>query len=195
MEMNERMWCVDVEGNGMSPPELVELAIVELNGLHFTGRKECWRVKPAGGISPTASRIHGIEEEDLQDSPRLPEIADDVCNLLKSWPIVGHNVRVDLSVLQRELVSWKPKSAFDTLYLARQLLPRQSQYGLSSLGAALGLDIVVANETGGTAHSALYDATLAGKLFVLLLKPLTERDQKAIMLEADVLYDPQGSLF
>ena len=195
MEMKERMWCVDVEGSGMSPPELVELALVELNGLHFTGRKECWRVRPARGVSPTAFRIHSIEEEDLTDAPRLHEIADNVRNLLRDWPVVGHNVRVDLSVLQRELVGWKPRSAFDTMFLARQLLPSQSQFGLSSLGATLGLDIVVANETGGSAHSALYDATLAGRLFVHLLKPLTEHDRKAVMLEADVLYDPQGSLF
>ena len=193
--MKEGMWCVDVEGSGMSPPELIELAVVELNGLHFTGRKECWRVRPARGVSPAASKIHGIAEEDLTDAPRLHEIADNVRNLLRNRPIVGHNVRVDLSVLQRELVGWKPRSAFDTLSLARKLLPAQQQFSLGSLGAAFGLDIVVANETGGSAHSALYDATLAGRLFVHLLKPLTERDREAVMLEADVLYDPQDSLF
>ena len=193
--MTERMWCVDVEGSGMSPPELVELAIVELNGLDFTGRKECWRVKPAGGISPAASRIHGIVEEDLTNAPSLHDIADHVRSFLGTCPIVGHNVRVDLSVLQRELVGWKPRSAFDTLSLARQLLPSRGQFGLSRLGATLGLDIVVAGETGASAHSALYDATLAARLFIHLLKPLTEREREAVLLEADVLYDPQGSLF
>ena len=69
--MNEIMWAVDVEGSGKSPPEIVELAIAEMKGLTLTGRRKHWRFKPKKGISPMASHIHGIWDEDVVDAPDI----------------------------------------------------------------------------------------------------------------------------
>ena len=190
----ESMWAVDVEGSGMSPPEIVELAIVELNGLYFTGKSRCWRCRPKHGISPIAARIHGIRETDVDDAPEVEDIATSVRDWLGDRMIIGHNVRVDYSLLARDLVGWRPKSAIDTLRLSRLLLPDQEKHGLERLGAVLGLDVLIRKETGGYAHSALFDASVAGRLFVYLLKPLSDRERDDAMWKADILRGTQGSL-
>ena len=190
----ESMWAVDVEGSGMSAPEIVELAIVELNGLHFTGKSRCWRCKPKNGISPIAARIHGIRETDVDDAPEVEDIAASVRDWLGNRTIIGHNVRVDYSLLARSLVGWQPKSAIDTLRLSRLLLPDQEKHGLERLGAVLELDVLVKKETGSFAHSALFDASVAGRLFIQLLELLSARNRDDAMLKADILRGTQGSL-
>lgn len=67
--MAERMWAIDVEGSGKSPPEIVELAIVEMDGLELTGDRKHWRLRPHNGISPIASHIQRIWDRDVEDAP------------------------------------------------------------------------------------------------------------------------------
>ena len=193
--MTERMCAIDIEGSGASPPEIVELAIAEMYGLELTGRRRHWHLKPQGGISPLASRIHGIRASDVSDAPTIGEIADDVLMWLKSSPIVGHNVSVDYTVLKRQLARWRPRAAIDTLWIARRLLPNEKRHGLATLGNILGLDVLAAESTGGTAHSALYDATLSAQLLRHLLEPLSDGKRRAIMLSADILRERQMAFF
>ena len=192
--MGTRMWAVDVEGSGRSPPEIVELAIAEVEGLKLTGRRKHWRFRPANGISPIASRIHGIWDRDVADAPELEDVADDILELLAGMPIVGHNVRVEVKILTDALPDWKPSAAYDTLRLARGLLPDQPKHGLEHLGTTLGLDELAARETGGAAHSAPYDAAMSALLMARLLDPLTDAERVAALRDADILHQPQGSL-
>ena len=193
LAMTERMCAIDIEGSGASPPEIVELAIAEMHGFDLTGRSRHWHVKPQGRISPLASRIHGIRASDVANAPTMAEIANDVLMWLESSPIVGHNVSVDYTILKRELVDWRPRAAIDTLWIARRLLPKEERYGLARLGNILGLDVLAAQRTGGSAHSALYDATLAAQLLRHLLGPLSDGKRRAIMLSADILRERQIS--
>ena len=178
----------------MSPPEIVELAIVELNGLQLTGQSRCWRCKPKRGISPIAARIHGIREADVYAAPEIEDIAESVRELLGNRAIIGHNVRVDYSILVRDLASWRPNAAIDTLRLSRLLLPDQEKHGLERLGAVLGLDVLVKRETGSSAHSALFDASVAGRLFIHLLESLSDHERADAMSKADILLGTQESL-
>ena len=192
--MSERMWAVDVEGNGASPPEIVELAVVEMSGLGLTGRRKHWRFKPKGGITPIVSRIHGIWERDVADAPEIEDVADDLLELLEDTPIVGHNVRVELETIGRAIPDWKPVAAFDTLRMARRLLPDEPKYGLEHLGTSLGLLDAAEAATGGASHSAPFDAALSAILLEHLLSPLAETERQAAMDEADILRGQQGSL-
>jgi len=50
---------------------------------------------------------------------------------------VAHNAHVDVGVLERELDGWQAPEIFDTLKLARLLLPDQPGYRLGMLVQAL----------------------------------------------------------
>ena len=191
--MTDRMWAIDVEGSGKTPPEIVELAIVEMDGLKLTHVTKRWRLHPKNGISPAVSRIHGIWRS-VAAAPEIEDIADDLLMWLEDLPVVGHNVRVELELLGRALDDWRPTAAFDTLRVARRLLPNEEKHGLEHLGAALGLEASAAAATGGTAHSAPYDAVMSALLLIHLLEPLSDGERAQILAEADVLRGAQSSL-
>ena len=192
--MNQRMWAVYVEGNGGSPPEIVELAIVEMDGLGLTGRHKHWRFKPKGGITPMASRIHGIWEADVADAPELEDVVDDFLESIEDAPIVGHNVKVELDIIGRAIPDWKPTAAIDTLRVARRLLPDEKKHGLEHLGTVLGLNDRAAAVTGGAAHSAPFDAALCAILLGHLLTPLSEAERRVVLDGSDILREQRGSL-
>lgn len=189
-----RMWAVDVEGSGNTPPEIVELAIAELDGLALTGRSKHWRFRPKHGITPMASRIHGIWDSDVAEAPELEDVVDDVLMWLDDRPIVGHNVRVEVDILTGVLEGWKPEAAIDTLKLARRLLPSEPRFGLEHLGTSLGLTGRASEITGSKAHSAPFDAVLSAILLEQMLSGRDAEEVQALLREADILSSAQGSL-
>lgn len=192
--MNESLWCVDVEGNGASPPEIIELAMVEWSVTGAKRRQFSWLMKPTTSISNAVSRIHGITDIDVADSPSAEDIADDVLTWLNDRKIVGHNVRVEVETLRRAFPDWQPTGAIDTLVLAKRLKPGLSSYGLKALGDKFKLNKEAELRTGQHHHSALYDATLAGLLLSFLLKDLSKTEQDKALVEADFLNPSQGQL-
>jgi exodeoxyribonuclease X len=160
-----RYMAVDVEGNGRQPPDLVELAVVPVEGGEI-GEPVTWLVRPDEPITAMARRIHGITDEMVAAAPVWAEVAADVTARLHGAVLVAHNAGVDLSVLRRKLPGFTPDTVLDTLRLARRLLPGQPSYRLGSLVTALGLD-------GGTPpglgpHRAGYDALVTARLFARL---------------------------
>lgn len=155
----------DVEGNGQQPPDLVELAILPITD-GTIGEPVTWLVKPPRPIKYTATAVHGISGKDVAGSPAFADIEHDVRQALASRVLVAHNAHVDVSVLKRELGEWEPPEVFDTLKLARRLLPGQPSYKLGALGKALSLDQGI--PAGLTPHRAAYDVLVTARLFVRL---------------------------
>ncbi|MFD9739667.1 PolC-type DNA polymerase III [Umezawaea sp. NPDC059074] len=169
---------VDVEGNGHQPPDLVELAAVPITE-GVIGRPTGWLVKPDRPITTFARRIHGITNDDVQDAPVFDRVEDEVRTALDVSVLIAHNAHVDVGVLQRKLGTWQCPEVFDTLKLARRLLPGQDSYKLGSLVQALGL-------AGGLdddlrPHRAIYDALVTAKLFVHLATGRTLDDLRDLV--------------
>ena len=190
----ERFWVIDVEGSGSSPPEIVELAMLQVDRLVLTENTRHWFVRPEHGIKPAATRIHGLTDDDVVGSPDIADIADDIITWIDDTAIVGHNVKIEVDILSRSLPDWKPSSAIDTLKLTKILKPGLASYGLANLGAEFGLADEAANRTGAKHHSALYDATLAALLMIHLLSPLPADKRRRALMEANILDPRQGSL-
>ena len=167
----------DVEGNGQQPPDLVELAILLITD-GTIGEPVTWLVKPPRPIKYLATRIHGISGKDVGSAPAFADIKHEVRQAFAGRVLVAHNAHVDIGVLQRELAEWESPEVFDTLKLARRLLPGQPSYKLGALAEALSLD-------GGTppglvSHRAGYDVLVTARLFVRLA---TRHDGNPVSLE------------
>jgi exodeoxyribonuclease X len=156
---------VDVEGNGQHPPDLVELAIVPITG-GIIGKPSSWLVHPDEPINYFATRIHGLTNKDVADAPLFAAIKDDVLTALDGAALVAHNAHVDVDVLQRKLGDWQRPEVFDTLKLARRLLPGQASYKLGALVDAFKLAEELPD--GLIPHRATYDALVTARLFVRL---------------------------
>ncbi|HWO58690.1 MAG TPA: exonuclease domain-containing protein [Umezawaea sp.] len=156
---------VDVEGNGQQQPDLVELAAVPIvDGL--IGEPTSWLVKPDQPITHFAKKIHGISNEDVADASVFAYIEADVRKALDASALIGHAAHVDVGVLQREFGDWECPEVFDTLKLARRLLPAHGSYKLGALVDRLNL----ADDLDGhlKPHRATYDALVTARLFVHL---------------------------
>jgi DNA polymerase III epsilon subunit-like protein len=160
-----RYAVADVEGNGQQPPELVELAVVPIAG-GVIQAPASWLVKPERPITHFASRIHGITTPDVTGKPAFGAIANEVLKALDAPALVAHNAHVDVAVLERELDGWQAPEVFDTLKLARRLLPNQPGYRLGMLVRALNLAEGLPDDL--TPHRAAYDALVTARLFIRL---------------------------
>lgn len=158
---------VDVEGNGQQPPDLVELAAVPIIA-GVIGKPTSWLVRPALPITSFARRIHGITNDQVAEAPAFADIETEVLAALDGDALVAHNAHVDVGVLQRKLGGWECPEVFDTLTLARRLLPGLPSYKLGSLVERFSLD--EGTPEGLSPHQASYDALVAARLLVHLAR-------------------------
>ena len=154
-----------MEGNGQQPPDLVELAVVPIRS-GVIGQPASWLVRPSEPIRHFATRIHGLKTEDVAEAPLFTDIADQVLSALDMPALVAHNAHVDVDVLTRKMAGWQPPEVFDTLRIARRLLPGRTSYRLGALTSAFHLADGLPN--GLSPHRAEYDALVAARLFVKL---------------------------
>lgn len=151
---------VDVEGNGQQPPDLVELGAVPIvEGI--IGEPMSWLVRPERPIKYFATRIHGLANKDVADAPVFTAVKDEVLRALDGAALVAHNAHIDVSVLDRKLGDWRHPEVFDTLKLARRLLPPQDSYRLGALVERFKLAEQLPE--GLTPHRASYDALVTAR--------------------------------
>lgn len=131
--MNFSSWppllVVDVEGNGVNPPDLVEVAALPVReGRPDTSTAGAWLTKPRHPVTPFAARVNGLTNERLENEPGWEEIADQVHTLLGTSWICAHNAHVDHRVLCAHLPTWQPTGVIDTLRLAKATHPGLPKY-------------------------------------------------------------------
>lgn len=158
---------VDLEGNGFSPPDLVELGIITIDG-GVRGETRTWLVRPDQPISRRVTGIHGISNKDVVDAPGFAAIKNEVLQLLSPRFMVAHNASVDWDVLHRKLPMLDPPCVVDTLRLAKALVPNRLSYKLADLVDDFDLRKTLA-DIPGEPHRAGYDAMAALQLFLHLV--------------------------
>ncbi|MGH3697188.1 MAG: 3'-5' exonuclease [Pseudonocardiaceae bacterium] len=154
-----------MEGNGQQPPDLVELAAVRITG-GIIGEPVSWLVKPETPIKHFVTRIHGLTNNDVANAPVFADVRAEVLSVLDADALVAHNAHVDVGVLQRKLEDWECPKVFDTLKLARCLLPDADSYKLGNLAEAFKLAEGLPEDL--TPHRATYDTLVTARLFVRL---------------------------
>jgi exodeoxyribonuclease X len=164
-----KIYVVDFEGNGDFPPDVVELALVEIQGWECLGRDHYWLLKPSKPITGIAYRIHGITNADVEVSPTFFDVEADVRGLIEDAILIGHNVTGDIAALRRKLPNWAPTRVLDTLRLAKRLKPGAPSYSLHRLSTALNIRLPAIKGRIGQPHSAYYDARLTAQLFLALM--------------------------
>jgi DNA polymerase-3 subunit alpha (Gram-positive type) len=153
---------LDVETTGLSPQtsRVCEVALIAFQGTcrvsHFSSL-----VNPGLPIPPETTRIHGITDEMVRNSPAFPVLAPRLLALLEGTVVVAHNAEFDLSFVQMEFsrVGLKlPKlEVIDTVHIARHL----GGFSNNRLGTiAKELDISSENW-----HRALSDVEMTRKIF------------------------------
>jgi DNA polymerase III subunit epsilon len=156
-------WVVlDTETTGLDTKtaEIVEIAVIDKTGKALFDK----RVKPRMPISPDATRVHGITDEDVASTPALDEIWPQIMSVLSGKRVIIFNAAYDSDILRCSadrhkllLMPFKPACALNMYRSFRALDNRGVSRGNSLEEACRRHGI----KAGG--HSAVGDcqATLA----------------------------------
>lgn len=153
--------ALDIETTGLDPRSD---AIIEIGAVRFSGNRveSEWTtlVNPGKPVPSFITQLTGISNEMVKNAPPIKAVINTLADFVGSDPVVGHNVRFDLSFLQQHKIL-KENPALDTYELASVLIPTASRYNLGALGQRMGVILPAT-------HRALDDARVTHAIFVQL---------------------------
>lgn len=160
--------AIDTETSGLTArAEVVEVSAVKFKDFRPVSAFATL-CKPYGRISPDATAVHGITNDDVKNAPRCAEILDCLEAYIEGLPLVAHNAPFDLKMLAREGMDTYARRVFDTLPIARKLLKQPNGEKLPRYRLADACRACAILFTG--AHRSTADAMAAGMLFLELIK-------------------------
>jgi len=152
---------LDIETTGLDPRSDT---IIEIGAVRFSGSRveNEWTtlVNPGKPIPSFITQLTGISNEMVRNAPPIKAVIQDLANFVGNLPVLGHNVRFDLSFLQQQNILLENES-LDTYELASILMPCASRYNLGALGQQLGIPLPAT-------HRALDDARVTHAVFLHL---------------------------
>jgi len=150
--------ALDLETTGLDPERD---AITEIGAVRFSGRRveAEWStlVNPGRRIPPEITQLTGITDAMVRGAPRIQDVLNDLDYFVGDAPILGHNVRFDLSFLRKQGL-FQFNEPLDTYDMAAILLPTAGRYNLGALGQNLGILLPAT-------HRALDDARVTHALY------------------------------
>ena len=152
--------------------------IIEIGAVRFNNRRieDKWStlVNPQRQIPPFITKLTGISDSMVRNAPTIHEVLPDLEHFVEDLPILGHNVKFDLSFLHAQNV-FKFNDSLDTYDMASVLVPNAGRYNLGALGQLLNIPLPAT-------HRALDDALVTHGVYTRLF-------EKALNMPIDVLAD------
>ncbi|MCM2674363.1 ATP-dependent DNA helicase DinG [Alkalicoccobacillus plakortidis] len=128
-------------------------------------------VNPEQPISPFIQELTGISDHDVIEAPLFRDVASDLLDFMKDCAFVAHNVQFDWGFLSNQLKLEGyvvPKTPiYDTVELARILMPYEESYKLGMLADGMGF-------SHDRPHQADSDAEATAMIFLHVLKKLSQ---------------------
>jgi ATP-dependent DNA helicase DinG len=150
--------ALDLETTGLDPHRD---AIIEIGAVRFNERRveDEWStlVNPGRHIPEFISNLTGISDGMVHQAPALQEILPKLQVFVEEAPVLGQNIRFDLSFLER-FGLFPNNKIIDTYELAAVLMPSAGRYNLGALGQQLGIPLPAS-------HRALDDARVTQVVF------------------------------
>lgn len=157
----ESIVALDIETTGLDSDKD---AVIEIGAVRFNDKRleNEWStfVNPGRRIPPFITNMTGITDQMVLRAPPIQDVLSDLQSFVGDSPVLGHNVRFDLSFLRRYGIL-RNNISLDTYEMAAVLMPGASRYGLGSLIQALGIPFPAT-------HRALDDARATRGVFLRL---------------------------
>lgn len=167
---------VDIETTGGGGgARITEIAVFRHNGSEIVDFFHSL-INPEIYIPPFITRLTGIDNAMVQDSPTFCDVQDHVRALTKDAWFVAHNAKFDYGFIKREfgaMDEYFQRDLLCTVQLSRKIFPGLKSYSLGNL--CQSLEIIIENR-----HRAHGDAEATVRLFEKLL--MNDR-QKLIPLD------------
>jgi len=171
--MSKTFVAIDLEFTGLDP---LHDRIIEIGMVKFRGEEEIERfsslVNAHRHLPYKVQQLGGITQRELDRAPSLEELRGEILRFVGNYPLVGHNIEVDLGFLQREGLPLQ-NLYIDTFELATIVLPGARRYSLANLIQHLGL-------AQARQHRALDDALATKELFLALWERIRRWDDSLL---------------
>lgn len=143
--MSRKYAVVDLETTGGIPKrdKITEIAIIVFDGSQIVNEYTSL-INPERSIPPQITRITGISNDMVEDSPKFYEVAKEVIEILDGCIFVAHNVRFDYNFLKEEFKSLGytfTKRNLCTVRLSRKAFPHLKSYSLGNLIKYFGIKV------------------------------------------------------
>lgn len=178
---------LDVETTGLVPGRN---KIIQISAIRFSGHKAesifNTYVNPSCKIPPESTRIHGITDEMVKDSPKFHQILNSLEKFIGNNALVGHNLIFDIKFLRKSGYDNEihMHRYYDTLELSRFFDTTIYSHSLSS--ACEHHNII-----SSCSHNSEHDALMTALLFQKYIKIYT----KDTVVTLDTYNSLQKALF
>ncbi len=166
----------DIETTGLNP---VYESIIEISALKIVENNVVEEfsslVKPEKEISPFITKLTGITNKMVENAEEKSSVLKKFIEFTGRNPIVGHNIRFDLSFLNKNIFDCFNKTLendyADTLYFARRVYSKLPSRKLTSIAEYLNIDTK-------NAHRAIKDCYMTFKIMQDMKQKLNEEQIK-----------------
>lgn len=134
-----RLAVVAVADNMLHPAELVELAVVHVDGGRIVRGPLVWTVQPERFPQPWATYPLRVSPTRVVAAPPWCEVSERVAEALEGRVLVAHNLPHAFALLGRYLPEWRPLHTVDVSSLARRTWPEVGRGDLPTLLARAGV--------------------------------------------------------
>lgn len=143
------------------------------------------RIDPRRPIPSASTAIHGLSDQDIEGAPTAEQVLPRFRDYIGGAVLLAHNAAFDMLAIQSGATTFE-MPVLDTLLLSRALDPGLEGHDLDSLAARYGLRF-----PPGTRHTALGDARVTARLWLVLMLRLEARGietlSQALALQATAL--------
>ena len=153
---------VDIETSGGTPKEskVIEIAIIIHDGFKIIDSYETL-VNPEKSIDWFVTKLTGISNKDVANSPKYFEVAKTIFKLLENRVFVAHNIGFDYPIIRNEFRSLGLDIRLPhlcTIQTSRVLIPGVDSYGLKNLSTHLNIEL-------DSHHRAMADTKATAEIF------------------------------
>lgn len=160
---------VDIETTGLDP---LQNEIIEIGALKVENKeiKDVFNslIKPSSIISPQIEKLTGINQEMLEDHPKISKIIPKFLSFIQDHPLVAHNADFDIPFLKHHLNKKIENQLICTLKLSRFLLPNLTNHKLHTVAGYFGINAL-------NQHRALGDVETTYNIWIKMMPLLREK--------------------
>ena len=185
--MKKSFVVCDIETTGLTPSidKIIEVCLVKLEGGEITGKFHTL-VNPGQPLPLKIKRLTGLSDADLIQAPVISKVLPEILDFVGDNAIAGHNILFDLSFLESARGLPLKNQAYDTLELARLVVPGAPGYRLGTLCTEMNIDFNIR-------HRALDDAVATALLLKKLTQKLREYNLELLIVLNGLLQEARSS--
>jgi DNA polymerase-3 subunit alpha (Gram-positive type) len=165
---------LDIETTGLEPTqdEITEIGALKAKGKELQNIYSTL-IRPLKPISPEITRLTGIDNDMVKDSPYAQEILPRFCEYIDTSILVAHNAEFDLGFIKHYLQKYNKLEINNTIVctvkIGRFLLPNLPNHKLHTIALHFGFKVE-------NRHRAIGDAELTFQVWTKFIDLLKEKD-------------------